>query len=146
EVGGHEASGQSSETLLTTLPLSNYIGVFGTSDPDTVPGEVGEGPFRVSRGFRWQDLRRGVSNVALLSERTARKLPATWSDFPVDGEDAPGRVTGYACLGPNRDDADECEFDSRHRDHINVLWGDGRAAAVGSSVDRLVYQSMARRV
>ncbi|MDZ4781873.1 MAG: DUF1559 domain-containing protein [Planctomycetia bacterium] len=145
EIGEHESSFQTSETMLATLPLSNYLGVFGVSDPDDVSGEIGEGPFREFRGCRWEDLRRGVSNVALLSERTARKLPATWSDFPLDGEDAAGRVTGNACLGPNRDDADECEFDSRHDEHINVLWGDGRASSVDSSVDRLVYQSMARR-
>jgi prepilin-type processing-associated H-X9-DG protein len=145
EVGEHETSGQSSEELLAMLPLSNYVGVFGTSDPDAVPGEIGEGPFRASRGSRWEELRRGASNVALLAERTARKLPATWSDFPVEGEDAAGRATGNAFLGPNRDDADECEFDSRHDDHINVLWGDGRATSVASTVDRLVYQSMAKR-
>jgi prepilin-type processing-associated H-X9-DG protein len=145
EVGGHESSGQSSEDLLATLPLSNYVGVFGTSDPDAVPGEIGEGSFRESRGSRWEDLRRGASNVALLTERTARKLPATWSDFPIEGEDAAGRVTGHAFLGPNRDDADECEFDSRHAEHINVLWGDGRATSVASSIDRFVYQTMAKR-
>lgn len=145
EAGEHESSGQSSEELLAMLPLSNYVGVFGTSDPDAVPGEIGEGPFRASRGSRWEELRRGASNVALLAERTARKLPATWSDFPLDGEDAAGRVTGHAFLGPNRDEADECEFDSRHDDHINVLWGDGRATSVASTVDRLVYQAMAKR-
>jgi prepilin-type processing-associated H-X9-DG protein len=145
EVGEHESSGQSSEELLAMLPLSNYVGVFGTSDPDDVPGDIGEGPFRASRGSRWEELRRGASNVALLSERTARKLAATWSDFPIEGEDAAGRVTGNAFLGPNRDDADECEFDSRHDNHINVLWGDGRATPVASTVDRLVYQAMAKR-
>lgn len=145
EVGAHESAGQSSEELLAKLPLSNYVGVFGTSDPDAVPGEIGEGPFRASRGARWEDLRRGASNVTLLAERTARKLPATWSDFPRDGEDAAGRVTGHAFLGPNRDEADECEFDSRHVDHINVLWGDGRATSVASTVDRFVYQAMAKR-
>lgn len=145
EVGEHESSGQASEELLARLPLANYVGVFGTSDPDAVPGEIGEGPFRESMGARWEDLRRGASNVALLAERTARKLPATWSDFPLAGEDAAGRVTGNAFLGPNRDEADECEFDSRHDEHINVLWGDGRSTAVTSSVDRLVYQAMAKR-
>lgn len=145
EVGEHESSGQSSEELLASLPLSNYVGVFGTSDPDVAPGEIGEGPFRASRGTRWEELRRGVSNVALVTERTARKLPATWSDFPIEGEDAAGRATGNAFLGPNRDDADECEFDSRHDDHINVLWGDGRATSVASTIDRFVYQAMAKR-
>lgn len=145
ELGEHASSGQSSEEIAAMLPMANYVGVFGTSDPDSVPGEIGEGAFRAPHGARLEDLRRGASNVALLSERTARKLPGTWSDFPLDGEDAAGRVTGNAFLGPNREDADECEFDSRHRDHINVLWGDGRVTQIVSAVDRMVYQSMARR-
>ena len=49
--------------------------------------------------------------------------------------DAAGRIVGYAGIGPNRDDADECEFDSRHPGHVNFAWTDGLAEELFSAED-----------
>jgi prepilin-type processing-associated H-X9-DG protein len=78
-----------------------------------------------------------------VGERTARKLPSTWLGFDLRGEDAAGRVTGQAWLGPNRADADECEFDSRHPGGVNFLWGDGHVAWLIDEIDAMLYRQLA---
>ena len=127
------------------LPTSNYVGVFGTSDPDFDADATGEGVFMQDRAFRFADLQRGQSNTFLVGERTARKLPATWFGIVMAGEDAPARVTGFADKGPNQSNSDECEFDSRHFGHVNFLWGDGHVQATHDLIDRDVYRNLARR-
>ncbi len=132
-------------TVLTTLPSANYVGVFGTSDADDPPGDQGEGTFLGNTSFHLRALTRGLTQIALVGERTARKLPSTWIGVVLDGEDAPGRVIGNNWLGPNRDDADECEFDSRHPECVNFLWADGHVKSVANTIDTNLYRDMARR-
>jgi prepilin-type processing-associated H-X9-DG protein len=127
------------------LPRSNYAAVFGTSDPDASPGDQGEGAFVENRGVRFGEVVRGLSQIVLVGERTTRKLPSSWYGFVVAGEDAPGRVTGHLFRGPNRDDADECEYDSRHPGHVNFVWADGHATSVSDDVDQCVYRLLAHR-
>ncbi len=143
EIGGHGTHAQESEDVLIRLPRANYVGVFGTTDPDDVPGETGTGVFVQTRGRRIAEMVRGASHVLMVGERTTRKIPSSWLGFAVDGEDAAGRVVGYADLGPNRDDADECEFDSRHPGHSNFVWTDGHTAAMQNDVDRAIYTAEA---
>jgi prepilin-type processing-associated H-X9-DG protein len=145
EIGEHESHAQESTEILTTLPRSNYVGVFGTIDPDDVPNGMGDGVFINGHPCRLSEVTRGLSHVVLVGERTTRKLPSTWLGFAREGEDAAGRVVGYADLGPNRDDADECEFDSRHPGHVNFAWADGHVSSVHDDVDRQIYQQFAKR-
>ncbi len=144
EEGEHEDGGQSDD-MLAELPGANYVGVFGVSDPDAVPGTTGEGVFIANRQFRLPHIRNGTSHVFFVGERTARKLPASWLGIDLHGEDAAGRLTGQAYLGPNRDDADECEFDSRHSGGANFLYGDGHVTLVAEDIDPHVYRQAARR-
>lgn len=131
--------------VLVELPHANYLGVYGTSDPDEL-GEVdGGGTFIVRDAIEFRDLTNGLSQVAIVSERTARRLPSTWLGFHVQGEDAAGRVLGFAALGPNRVEADECEFDSRHPGCINMLFADGHVRCVADDIDSSVYRHMAKR-
>ncbi len=144
EIGAHGVHAQESTQVLVTLPRASYVGVFGTTDPDDVPGTSGNGAFVQNRGRRFADMTRGLSHVELVGERTTRKLASTWIGFATEGEDAPGRVVGYADLGPNRDDADECEFDSRHAEHVNFAWADGHVDGVQNDIDRQVYEDEAK--
>jgi prepilin-type processing-associated H-X9-DG protein len=144
EIGEHGTHAQESEDVLISLPRANYVGVFGSTDPDDVPGETGTGIFVQTRGRRFAELQRGTNRVMMVGERTTRKIPSSWLGFAVEGEDAAGRVVGYADLGPNRDDADECEFDSRHPGHSNFVWADGHVAAVQNEVDRTIYTADAQ--
>ncbi len=145
EPPGNPASTSSLVTVLTTLPSANYVGVFGNSDADDTPGELGEGTFLGNRSFRFRDLTRGLSQVVIVGERTARKLPSTWIGVVLEGEDAPGRVIGHNWFGPNRDDADECEFDSRHPGCTNFLWADGHVKSIADSIESTLYRDLAKR-
>ncbi len=135
----------SAGTPLTVLPSANYVGVFGISEPDERPPGSGEGTFVGSRAHSFRDLTNGLSNVAVVGERTARRLPSTWFGIDLHGEDAACRMLGNAWLGPNRDDADECEFDSRHPGSANFLFGDGHVKSVSDSIDTTVYRRLATR-
>gem|GEM_PF-662337 len=145
EVGVHEAGGQDSARVIIQLPSTNYLGVFGTQDPDDVAGDQGNGSFLESRSVSFRELRRGLSQTLLLGERTARKLPSTWFGFHLDGEDVPGRVVGFADKGPNHADADECEFDSRHPGKSHFLWADGHVTSILESIDSATYRSLSTR-
>jgi prepilin-type processing-associated H-X9-DG protein len=137
--------GQDSQQSLATLPEANYIGVFGNSDPDVLPGGSGEGPFVKNRTFRLSEMSRGLSKVMFVGERTARKLPSTWIGMYLNGENAQSRTVGIADHAPNRDDTDESELDSRHSGHANFLWGDGHVQGIADDIDRVMYQESARR-
>jgi prepilin-type processing-associated H-X9-DG protein len=145
EIGRHATSGQRSEIILQWLPSANFLGVFGTQVPDDVPGTTGDGPFLQARAVRFVELERGLSETFLVSERTAAKCPSTWIGFDIRGEDAAARIVGQAWLGPNRDDADESEFSSRHPGCANFLWADGHVAPIVNEVDQATYRRMARR-
>lgn len=134
-----------SEEVLMELPQANYVGLAGYSDPDEPAGYDGAGVFVHRRHMSFRDLANGLSQVAVISERTARKLPSTWLGFHVLGEDAPGRVLGFCNLGPNIATSDECELDSRHPGCILVLFADGHAQPVSDGVDQSIYRRMATR-
>jgi prepilin-type processing-associated H-X9-DG protein len=145
EIGKPGANAQESTRLLTTLPRANYMGVFGTAEPDAAPGESGDGVFIEGRGFRLVEITRGLGNVLMVGERTTRKMASTWLGFAAEGEDAAGRIVGGAFAGPNRDEIDECEFDSRHFGYTNFVWADGHVTSVTNDIDPLVYIQSARR-
>ena len=145
ETGAHESGGQQSHTVLVWLASANFLGVFGTKDPDNVPGSTGDGSFLECRPKRFADLERGLSDTLLVGERTGSKLPSSWLGFAKDGEDAASRVVGFAGTGPNRDNSDESEFSSRHPGCANFLWADGHVTSVPDSIDRATYQRLATR-
>jgi prepilin-type N-terminal cleavage/methylation domain-containing protein/prepilin-type processing-associated H-X9-DG protein len=145
EADEHAGQGQDSTSILVTLPRGNYVGVFGTIDPDLVPPVPGDGLLIAEQGRRFAEVTRGLNHVMLVGERTTRKLASSWLGFDNEGEDAAGRVAGYADLGPNRDEADECEFDSRHPGHANFAWADGHVCGVDDAIDRQVYKEAAER-
>jgi prepilin-type processing-associated H-X9-DG protein len=147
ETGDHdgEESGSLSDNVLMRLPHSNYIAVSGASDPDELSGPEGEGPMIRGRQLSFRDLTAGLSNVAVVGERTARKLPSTWLGFHMQGEDAPGRVVGFAFLGPNHRLADECEFDSRHSGCVQMVFADGHVQTVSDDIDPTIYRQFAMR-
>lgn len=145
ELGKPGANAQRSTKMLVTLPRANYMGVFGTREPDEVTGNSGDGIFVEGRGFRLEEISRGLSRVLLVGERTTRKLPSTWLGIAIEGEDAGGRIVGCADEGPNRDNTDECEFDSRHYGHVNFVWADGHVTGVEDSIDQQVYRRCTQR-
>lgn len=144
EIGKHDEHAQESTQVLVKLPRANYLGVFGTTDPDDVDGTAGDGTFVQRHGRQFKEMTRGLGNIVVVGERTARKLPSTWLGTMKAGEDANSRLVGFAQKGPNLDDADECEFDSRHAAHVNFLWADGHVSGVRNDIDRKLYQSQVK--
>lgn len=149
DFGGKEIAGsvenELSEIALMQLPHANYVGIAGTLDPDETPDTLLDGVFIHGRSIRFQDLTRGLSNVAIIGERSARRLPSTWLGFHQLGEDGPARVTGFMNLGPNQPLADECELDSRHPGGVHLLFADGHLQFIDNTIDATVYQQLARR-
>ncbi|MFQ5731605.1 MAG: DUF1559 domain-containing protein [Planctomycetaceae bacterium] len=139
-----ESFGRPAE-LLTVLPTANYVGVYGTYEPDDAyPPIVGDGAFSGPVPRRFRDFQRGLSNTILVGEREMARIPSTWFGVDFRGEDAACRIVGNAEKGPNQDSADECEFGSRHSGATNFLWGDGRVQSVSDSIDAGVYRRSAR--
>jgi prepilin-type processing-associated H-X9-DG protein len=140
EIGPDGLRAQDSSQVLSMLPRTNYVGVYGNTDPDDAPGELGTGIFIKGKGRRFAEVTRGLSQVVLVGERTTRKLPSSWLGTFTEGEDAVGRVVGFLYLGPNQSASDECELDSRHPGHANFAWADGRVSRIADDIDQNVYQ------
>ncbi|HEY4311411.1 MAG TPA: DUF1559 domain-containing protein [Pirellulales bacterium] len=145
EVGTHAISGQRSDQVLVWLASANFVAMFGTRDPDDVAGTTGNGAFIETRAFRFTELERGLSETFLIGERTEAQCPTTWVGFEVAGEDAASRVAGLAWDGPNRADADESEFSSRHPGCTNFLWADGHVTPIPDEIDQMTYRQLSKR-
>jgi len=130
---------------LFELPTANYVGVFGTLDPDiSIPAPRGDGAFLENRSVRFSDFLRGVSNSLVIGERTMAQVPSTWLGVSLLGEDAAARLVGAALQGINNPLADECDFSSRHPGGANFLWGDGRVTFVSAEIDLEQYHRSAQ--
>lgn len=131
---------------LLELPAANYVGVFGTYEPDDrFPPPAGDGAFYSSVPARFSDFRRGLGNTIFIGERATATVPSTWLGIDFRGEDAACRILGEAHSAPNNRSGDECEFGSRHPGLANFVWGDGRVTGVSDSIDSGVYRRFARR-
>ena len=75
EIGSHENGGQRSDIVLGWFASANYVGVFGTREPDSSTRPAGNGSFIESIPVSFSQLERGLSNTLLVGKRTAAKLP-----------------------------------------------------------------------
>ena len=141
--GDHSDVGATAE--LVELPTANYVGVFGTLEPDdAVPAPLGDGTFLENRRTRFRDFQRGLSVTVVVGERTMAQVPSTWFGVDLAGEDAAARLVGSALEGINSPFADECDFSSRHPGGANFLWGDGHVSFVTEQIDLRLYHQSAK--
>ena len=132
-------------TALVDLPTANYVGVYGTTEPDdVVPAPIGDGAFRGVTPVEFAQFMRGLGNTLVVGERTMARVPSTWLGVDFGGEDAACRLAGTAHTRPNCDTCDECEFDSRHAGGANFLWGDGHVTLVSETINSTEYRRLAR--
>lgn len=130
---------------LVQLPTANYVGVFGTLEPDdAIPAPIGDGAFIENKAMRFRDFNRGLSNTMSVGERTMAQVPSTWFGVELAGEDAAARLVGSALEGINNPLADECDFSSRHPGGANFLWGDGHVSFVSENIDLHLYHVSSR--
>jgi prepilin-type processing-associated H-X9-DG protein/prepilin-type N-terminal cleavage/methylation domain-containing protein len=131
---------------LVDLPTANYMGVFGTPEPDdSIPAPPGDGTFIEARPVRLAELVRGLSQTLIVGERTMARVPSTWLGVDFRGADAACRLVGNAATHPNCDECDECEFDSRHVGGANFLWGDGHVELLADGIDSFEYRRLSQR-
>lgn len=133
------------DIALVRLPTANYVGVFGTLEPDDrIPAPLGDGAFLENRPVRFREFGRGLSNTMVVGERTMAQVPSTWFGVSLAGEDAAARIVGSALEGVNHPLADECDFSSRHPGGANFLWGDGHVSFVSEEIDLYQYHEWSK--
>jgi prepilin-type processing-associated H-X9-DG protein/prepilin-type N-terminal cleavage/methylation domain-containing protein len=135
--------------LICEVAPSNYVGMFGTSEP----GVDGDGLFFRNSAVRIADITDGTSHTIAVGERSHQLGEATWAGsvtgaslFPTDGDDGVGRlhpenssgmVLGHAGegVGPGSPNSDVNQFYSQHGQGVNFLFADGHVSFLPASID-----------
>jgi prepilin-type N-terminal cleavage/methylation domain-containing protein len=151
----HEEGGGS---VITELPIANYIASFGTDELDgceNAPGDLpvmangickSNGIFHHLSRTRIADITDGTTNTIMTGERrTEIKLDwySTWPGMIAEGEEAFQRVCGSSDHVPNDPAAHFDDFSSKHTGGAQFCLGDGSVRFVSENIDRGVYQSLA---
>jgi prepilin-type N-terminal cleavage/methylation domain-containing protein/prepilin-type processing-associated H-X9-DG protein len=144
--------------LICEVAASNYVGMFGTTEP----GVDGDGMFFRNSRIGLKDITDGSSKTIAVGERAHQLGNATWVGsvtnailFPDDGntvarseaEESAGMVLGHAGegVGPGAAGSDVNQFYSLHGDGANFLFADGHATFLPTSMDLAVYKALATR-
>ena len=137
--------------ILTRLATSNYVGVHGTLELDACeglrPGIIcqSDGTFYHLSRTRFADIRDGLSNTAIVGERSSEFGSSTWLGSVRGGDEAMARILGVADHAPNALGAHLDDFSSRHPAGIQFVMGDGSVRLVHRTVDLEVYRAMVTR-
>ena len=143
---------------LCSVAASNFVGVFGTSDP----GVDGDGLFFRDSAVAYRDVTDGLSQTLAVGERGHRLGEATWVGsvtgavlFPADNdgvgypraEDAAGMILGHAGgrLGPGAPGGEVNQFFSEHPGGAHFLFADGHVAFLRTSMHYPTYRALATR-
>jgi prepilin-type processing-associated H-X9-DG protein len=144
--------------LICEVAASNYVGMFGTTEP----GVDGDGIFFRNSRIGLKDITDGTSKTISVGERAHQLGNATWVGsvtnailFPDDSnpvarpeaEESAGMVLGHAGegVGPGAVGSDVNQFYSLHGDGVNFLFADGHVTYLLSSMDLAVYKALATR-
>ena len=133
----------------TEVAKSNYVGVFGTIQMLAACGGsgdcIGNGSIVFRRGFRFADLRDGLSQTYVVGERSSEHSPSTWLGVFAGAAHAPGRITAVATMPPNSDNGAQFNFSSFHPSGTNFLAGDGSVKLVAETIDMNTYHALCTR-
>jgi prepilin-type N-terminal cleavage/methylation domain-containing protein/prepilin-type processing-associated H-X9-DG protein len=145
-------------TPICQVAKSNYVGVYGTSDPDL----DGDGLFFRNSGIGFPDITDGTSQTLAIGERSQRLGPATWTGsvtgavlFPENigigaprTEGSPGMVLGHAGgrLGPGNPGGEVNQFYSLHAGGgVNFVFADGHVAYLKTTMSYPTFRALATR-
>ena len=138
-------------TVVARLAMSNYVGVFGTTELEDCEGLAvgqicyGNGAFQHQLGIRNAEFLDGLSNTLLVGERSSRLGYSTWTGVVPHGEEAMARVLGIIDHPPNYAGAHLDDFTSQHKAGTNFVLGDASVRLIVSTIDQSVYAAMGTR-
>jgi prepilin-type processing-associated H-X9-DG protein len=152
-----DPSGIPTQRICEVAP-SNYVGVYGTSDP----GIDGDGLFFRDSLVGIRDITDGTAQTLAVGERSHSLGEATWVGsvtnavlFPVDSdgvgypraESGPGMVLGHAGgrLGPGDPNGEVNQFYSRHSGGVNFLFADGHVGFLKTTMRNKTFRALATR-
>ncbi len=150
-----DSTGQVTSTICE-VAASNYVGVYGVSEP----GIDGDGVFFRNSFVRLRDITDGTSSTMLVGERSQKLCEATWvgavtnaASFPAPGSPAlpfvgnsSGMVLGHTFEGPPNSAKLECNcFSSQHSGGAQFAFADGHVQFISSSIDKLVFRALSTR-
>ena len=143
-------------TTICDVSSSNYLGVFGVSEP----GIDGEGVFFRNSDVGLRDIRDGASTTLLIGERTQFTCEATWVGsvtgariFPPPGspvvpymQHASGMTLGHTVEGAPNAEGTECNnFSSRHTGGAHFAFADGHVQFISKNMNRATFQALSTR-
>ena len=151
-----DLAGNPVATICDVTP-SNYVGVFGTTEP----GVDGDGVFSRNGRIGIRDITDGTSQTLIVGERSHHLGEATWvgavtgaSMFPPPGSPAPpvvdnasGMVLGHTGdgYGPGATFSYVNEFFSRHSGGVNFLFVDGHVQFLKTTLSYKTYNALTTR-
>ena len=152
-------NGPPSFSPICTVAESNYVGVFGTTEP----GVDGDGLFFRNSRIKLRDITDGTSNTLMVGERSILLGPATWAGVvanavlvpdPSDGvgtgppENDSSMVLGHTGDGfsPGDRASHVNQFYSLHSGHgVQFVFADGHASMLNPSTPYRVYRALTTR-
>lgn len=148
--GAHDHEDEHDHEFPITMPVGNYIGVFGTDDLHQAieHGDgKGNGTFYRNSYVAFSDIKDGLSNTLIVGERSSRIAPSTWLGVVPGGEHAQGRVIAAGHDVPNSAEDEESfhNFSSEHPVGSNFALGDGSVRLVSETIDPTVYRAACTR-
>lgn len=132
------------EEPLFSVGRANYVGVFGTIEPEEDVIESDGMFFRNSR-IRIAQVVDGTSNTFLVGERSSEKGVSTWSGVIHEAEDAIARIMGTCDHLPNTPDSHFEDFSSEHPQGASFVMVDGSTRLFNDNIDFDLYQALATR-
>jgi prepilin-type N-terminal cleavage/methylation domain-containing protein/prepilin-type processing-associated H-X9-DG protein len=131
-------------TPLFRIARTNYVGVFGISEIEDVPG-AGEGAFYFLSRTRFAEITDGLSNTLIVGERYTKQGNSVWAGVVAGANEAMARVVGVGDHVPNDPHHHFDDFASYHPGGVHFLFGDGRVERINNQIDVKVYQSLCTR-
>jgi prepilin-type N-terminal cleavage/methylation domain-containing protein len=139
---------------LAELALSNYPGVFGTTDIHNCEGIPApfqcssDGMFFHNSSIRFSNVSDGLSQTIMVGERKIRHNPdwhSTWTGVVPTGEETFESILGTTDHTPNNPANHLDDFSSYHAGGAIFALADGSARFIGENIDLGVYQYLSTR-